>query len=414
MIDFDKFTLDNGLKVIVHKDTSTPIVTLNLLYKVGARDENPNQTGFAHLFEHLMFGGSENIDNYDAYVQFSGGENNAFTSNDFTNYYINLPKINIETAFWLESDRMLQLAFSEDSLRVQKSVVIEEFKQRYLNQPYGDVWLLMRPLVYKKHPYMWPTIGKDISHIENATLDDVKNFFYRHYAPNNAVMVVAGDVETEEVKKLATKWFGDIPKRDVPQSCFPIEPRQTQERKLTVERDVPNDAIYKAYKMCNRSSKDYHGTDLISDILANGNSSRFNQKLVKEKKVFLSLDAYISGSLDEGIFLIAGKLNENISMEEAEKAILEELEILKNELVSDYELEKVKNKFETTLIYNEISALNKAINLAYFEILGDADGINHEVDKYRKIKVEDIRDLAKDIFCPENCSTLYYKAKKSE
>jgi len=303
MIKFDKFTLNNGLKVIVHKDKSTPIVAINLLYNVGSRDENPDKTGFAHLFEHLMFGGSKNIPVYDKPLQQVGGENNAFTNSNITNYYITLPKANIETAFWLESDRMLNLNFSEKSLNVQRNVVIEEYKQRYLNQPYGDVWLMLRPLAYKKHPYRWATIGKDVSHIENASLDDVKEFFYKYYAPNNAILTIAGDVETEQIKKLTEKWFGSIEKRNVPVRNLPVEPEQTEKREMSVTKDVPFNAIYKAYHMCSRNDKNYHATDLISDILANGKSSRFYQSLVKEKKIFSNIDAYITGDNDNGLFV---------------------------------------------------------------------------------------------------------------
>jgi predicted Zn-dependent peptidase len=274
MIQFEKFTLDNNLRVIVHQDKSTPLACLNILYDVGARDEDENKTGFAHLFEHLMFGGSINIPSFDEPLQMVGGENNAFTTNDLTNYYCTVPAENIETMFWLESDRMLSLAFTDKSLEVQRSVVIEEFKQRYLNQPYGDVWLILRPLVYEKHPYKWATIGKEISHIENATMDDVKAFFKKHYNPSNSIMVVAGNVDVDQVKQLAKKWFGPIPAARKPVRNLPVEPKQTKPRRLTVERDVPASAIYKVYHMCARADEEYHTVDIISDILSRGNSSR--------------------------------------------------------------------------------------------------------------------------------------------
>ncbi len=408
MIEFDKFTLDNGLKVIVHKDITTPIVAINLIYNVGARDESPEKTGFAHLFEHLMFGGSINIPNYDSPLQIVGGENNAFTNNDITNYYITLPKENIETGFWLESDRMLSLAFSEKSLEVQRNVVIEEFKQRYLNQPYGDDYLLLRPLAYKKHPYQWATIGKEISHIENAIMQDVKDFFYSHYAPNNAVLVVAGNVETDEIKKLSEKWFGDIEKREIAIRNLPKEPKQNEERTLTVEKDVPYHAIYKAYHMCNRLNVDYYVTDLLSDVLSNGESSRLYRHLVQDQKLFLELNAYIMGSNDEGLFIISGKINEGIDIEIAEKAIENEIEILINKGVSPKELQKVKNKAEASLIYSEVSILNRAMNLAMHEIIDKAENINLELDKYLKVSAIDIKRVAKEILKKENCSTLYY------
>ncbi len=408
MIKYDRFELKNGLKVIVHKDKTTPIVVINIVYNVGARDELEEKTGFAHLFEHLMFGGSVNIPNYDAPLQIVGGENNAFTNNDITNYYLTLPKENIETGFWLESDRMLSLAFSEKSLEVQRSVVIEEFKQRYLNQPYGDVYLLLRPLAYKKHPYKWATIGKEISHIENATMQDVKDFFYSHYAPNNAVMVVAGDVETEEIKKLAEKWFGDIEYRDIKSRNLPKEPKQTEERTLTVKKDVPYHAIYKAYHMCDRLHPDYHATDLLSDVLSNGDSSRLYRKLVQEQKLFLELNAYIMGSNDEGLFIISGKINEGVDIEKAEQAIQTEIDTLIKDGIEAEELQKVKNKVEASLIYSEVSLLNRAMSLAMRDLLDDAKNVNSETEKYTSVKADDIIRMAKKVLVKENCSTLYY------
>ena len=411
MIKFDRFTLNNGLKVIVHKDKSTPIVAVNILYNVGSRDENPDKTGFAHLFEHLMFGGSKNIPVYDKPLQKVGGENNAFTNSNLTNYYITLPKNNIETAFWLESDRMLNLNFSEKSLNVQRNVVIEEYKQRYLNQPYGDVWLKLRPLAYKKHPYRWATIGKDISHIENANLDDVKDFFYKYYAPNNAILTIAGDVETEQIKKLAEKWFEPIEKRDVPVRNLPVEPEQTEKREIAIKKNVPFNAIYKAYHMCSHNDKNYHATDLISDIIANGKSSRLYQSLVKEQKIFSKIDAYITGDIDNGLFVITGQLIKGIDMKVAEKSIDNELDLLKNNNIPEYELTKVKNRVETILELSEINVLNKAMNLSFHELLGNAENINSEAEKYSKVSVEQIRDISKNIFKETNCSTLFYYTK---
>lgn len=412
MIKYEKFELENGLKVIYHEDKSTPIACINILYNVGARDENPEQTGFAHLFEHLMFGGSVNIPNYDEPLQRVGGENNAYTTNDITNYYLTLPSENLETGFWLESDRMLSLAFSDKSLEVQRSVVIEEFKQRYLNQPYGDVWLLLRPMVYKVHPYQWDTIGKEISHIENAQMDDVKNFFKKFYCPNNAIMVVAGNVKLDEVKKLSEKWFAPIPKGPDNKRNLPVEPAQSEARSLTVERDVPADAIYKAYHMCSRFDKEYYATDLISDILSRGNSSRMHNSLIKDKKLFSDLHAYVMGDFDKGLFVVSGKLSNGVSMEVAERGINEELEKMKTQLVDKAELQKVKNKMESSHVFGEIEVLNKAANLAVSELLGDANMVNVEVDKYLSVTAEQIKEQANNIFRKENCSTLYYKAKK--
>ena len=411
MINFDRFTLNNGLKVLVHRDESTPIAVVNVLYDVGARDENPDRTGFAHLFEHLMFGGSVNIPVYDEPLQKAGGDNNAFTNNDITNYYLTLPKENLETAFWLESDRMLSLAFTEKSLEVQRNVVIEEFKQRYLNQPYGDAHLLLRPLAYKVHPYQWSTIGKETAHIADATLEEVKSFFYKHYAPNNAILSVTGNVTTGEVKKLAEKWFGPIEKRNIAPRNLPAEPAQTETRTRHVQRDVPFDAIYKAYHMCGRQDEAYHTCDLISDILSNGNSSRLYLRLVQQKKLFSELNAYISGSIDNGLFHFGGKLMKGISMQQAEDALNEEIDFLKIQPVDEYELDKVKNKVESTLVFSYTNTMEKAYSIAFFELLGNAGDINSEVDKYRRVTTANIQETAKEIFRKENCSTLYYEAK---
>ncbi len=411
MITFEKFTLENRLKIIVHQDTSTPIVAFNLLYNVGSRDEMPNKTGFAHLFEHLMFEGSKNIPSFDTALQMAGGENNAFTNNDITNYYITLPKENIETAFWLESDRMFSLDFSEKKLSIQKKIVIEEYNQRYLNQPYGDASLLLKPLAYKVHPYQWPTIGKDISHIKNATLQDVKDFFLHHYAPNNAILSIAGNVTTDEIKSLAKKWFGPIEKREIFKPKIQKEPQQKEPRFMQVERDVPFDAIYKAYHMSAKNHPDYYVADLISDILSNGKSARLYQKLVKDKQLFSDINAYITGDMDEGLFMVAGKLMKGISMDEGEQAIEHELNKLKNSIVDDAEIEKVKNKYESVFQFAHISALNKAMDLAYQELLGDAEKINHDVKKFRAVTKQDIQRVATNIFHPNNSSTLHYLSK---
>ena len=411
MINFQKFELDNGLKVIVHQDKSTPLVAFNLLYDVGARDEDPSRTGFAHLFEHLMFGGSVNISNYDEIVEKAGGQNNAFTSNDITNYFITLPKENLEQVFRLESDRMLGLAFTSKSLEVQRSVVIEEFKQNYLNQPYGDIHLLLRPLAYKKHPYQWPTIGKEISHIENATMKEVKSFFYKHYAPNNAILVVAGDVELDQVKSLSEKWFGPIDRREHFSRNIPHEPIQTQARSLKVERDVPVDVIYKVFHMCARTHNDFFATDLISDILSRGHSSRLNNALVKEQRLFTNIEAFVGGSMDRGLFYFAGKLAPNVTMQKAESGIDAEIEKLKMNKISDTELRKVKNKVISVHMFSELNVLNKAMNLATSELMGDANLVNKQIDLYEAVTSDKILTIAQDIFRKENSNTLYYHAK---
>jgi zinc protease len=411
MIQFEKHTLKNGLRVIVHPDISTPLAAVNVIYNVGSKDENPEKTGFAHLFEHLMFGGSKNIPDYDSPLQRIGGESNAFTTNDITNYYQTLPAENIETGFWLESDRMLELSFSKKGLEVQRNVVIEEFRQRYLNQPYGDTQALIHELAYKVHPYRWPTIGKEISHIENAILADVKDFFFKHYPPNNAVLVVSGNVKTDQVFKLAEKWFGEIPARNVPGKNIPVEPVQTAFRALKVERDVSFDAIYIAFHTDRKLTSEYYTTDLISDILSNGHSSRLYRRLVVEKGLFGELDAYISGDDDPGLISISGKLIPSVSLDQAEKAIWDELERFKHERVEDIELQKVINKVEANLIFSEISFLNKAMSLASFELLGDASLINCQTEMYRQVTPQKLNEVANKLFRRENCSTLYYQKK---
>ncbi|MFD0767229.1 M16 family metallopeptidase [Mucilaginibacter lutimaris] len=414
MIKFNRFTLDNGLRVIVHEDSTTPMAVLNILYDVGARDENPEQTGFAHLFEHLMFGGSVNIPNYDGPLQRVGGENNAFTSNDITNYYITLPSANLETAFWLESDRMLSLAFSEKSLEVQRNVVIEEFKQRYLNQPYGDVWLKLRPMVYKSHPYQWATIGKTIKHIEDAKIEDVKAFFKKHYNPQNAIMVVGGNVKTDEIKAMAEKWFGPIPAGEKYVRSLPQEQPQHEERRETVTGKVPLNDVYIAFQMEGRTHESYYAVELMSDILSRGNSSRLHRSLIKDKQLFSEVHAYITGSLDKGMFVLEGKPLEHVSIEQAEAALWAEVERLKNEEVPADELTKVKNKTESTMVFSEMSLLDKAMNLAFYELMGDADNFNHEREKFLAVTAEQIKAYANHIFRKENSSTLVYLAEKSD
>ncbi len=410
MIHVNRHILPNGLRIVHSEDKTTKMVCLNLLYDVGARDEESGHTGFAHLFEHLMFGGSVHIPDYDTPVQNAGGENNAWTNNDITNYYITLPYQNAETAFWLESDRMLSLDFNQRSLDIQKNVVIEEFKQRNLNQPYGDASHLLREMAYETHPYRWPTIGKDISHISNATIEEVKDFFYRFYAPNNAILAVTGHISFEETIRLATKWFAPIPSRKVKKRDLPKEKAQTSLRRQTVERNVPVDVLYMAFHMYNRFRPEYYHCDLITDILSNGRSSRFNRYLVQELKIFSTIDAYISGSIDEGLLFITGKPAEGISLSSAETYVWNELFKLKDALVSDDELEKVKNKYESEQIFNNLNYLNIAANLAYFELLGKAEDINLEVERYRSVTAKDIQDTANQVFVPENCNILYYKA----
>lgn len=404
----NKQVLENGLRVVHCEDRSTRMVALDVVYDVGARDEHPDRTGFAHLFEHLMFGGSVNIPDYDTPLQLAGGENNAWTNNDITNFYLTVPRQNVETAFWLESDRMLGLDFNPKSLEVQRGVVMEEFKQRCLNQPYGDVAHYMRPLAYRVHPYRWPTIGKELAHIEQATLQQVKDFFYRYYAPNNAVLAVTGNIGWPEVQRLAEKWFGPIPRRDVPLRCLPQEPVQTEERRLTVERPVPLDALYVAYHMCGRDGADYYACDILSDLLSNGRSSRLTRNLVQEQKLFSSIDAYISGSRDAGLLNICGKPAGGVSLQQAEEALYRELDTLVRQTVGSEELEKVKNKFESTQIFGNINYLNVATNLAWFELTGQAEDIDLEVPRYRAVTAGQLQRVAGELFRETNRSVVHY------
>ena len=410
MISFDRFELSNGLKVLVHQDQSTPMAVVNVLYDVGARDEAEAQTGFAHLFEHLMFGGSVHIPDYDEPLQLAGGENNAYTTNDLTNYYCQLPAENIETAFWLESDRMLSLAFSKKSLDVQRKVVCEEFKEHYINKPYGDVWHMMRDLAYKVHPYKWMTIGKELSHIENAKLEDVKNFFSKHYNPSNAILVVAGNVQTEQVRHLAEKWFGSIPSGNKYHRNIQQEPPQQDARRVTVKRNVPMDAIYKTWHMASRLDQQYYTTDLLTDILGGGASSRLYQALVKEKQLFAHINCYHFGSLDRGLFTIEGQLMKGVDMKQAEDAIEEELTKVREHLIDDRELQKVKNKTESVMAFEDMSVMNRAGSLAFYELLGDGNLMNEEFQRYQQVTTSDLQRVAKEVLRESNSNTIWYMA----
>lgn len=409
MIHYEQFVLDNGLRVFVHEDESTPMVAVNILYNVGSRDEDPTKTGFAHLFEHLMFGGSRNIPTYDEPLQKVGGENNAFTSPDITNYYITLPAANLETAFWLESDRMLSLSFDPQVLDVQQKVVIEEFKQRYLNQPYGDVWLKLRPLAYKQHPYRWATIGKDVSHIEEATMDDVKSFFFKYYVPNNAILVVAGNVTVEQIKQLCDKWFAPIPAGDPYIRRLPVEPLQTEARKLETSAKVPLDALYKAYHMPGRFEAGFHSADLLSDMLGRSKSSRLYQQLLRNNPLFSNINAYITTSMDPGLLVIQGNLNKGVTLEEADAAVESVVQEFIDQAVSDDELAKVKNQAEATLAFSEVELLNRAMNLAYAANAGDPELVNQEATLIQAVTPSDIQAMAQQILRKDNCSTLYYR-----
>ena len=410
---FDRFTLENGLRVLVHQDKTTPMVAVNVLYDVGARDEDPNRTGFAHLFEHLMFGGSENIPVYDEPLQMAGGENNAYTTNDITNYYIQLPLQNIETALWLESDRMKSLAFSQNSLDVQRKVVSEEFKEHYLNKPYGVAWQHLRQLAYKQHPYQWMTIGKELKHIEEASLEDVQAFFFKHYRPLNAVLCVAGNVTVDQVKALAAKWFGDIPSGEPYIRNVAQEPDQIDERIQTVYADVPLDAIYKAWHIPGRMAPGYYAADLITEIMGNGYASRLYQRLVKEEQLFSNISCYHTGSLDPGLLVVEGKIVEGRSIDEANEAIEKEMLKLTEEGITTEELEKAKNKIEAMIEFEDMNILSRANNLAFYELLGDANLINTELSKYNAVTSSYLQETAKSILRSNNSSTLLYRKNLS-
>ena len=411
MLHFERFKLANGLRVLVHIDKATPMVAMNILYDVGARDEEEARTGFAHLFEHLMFGGSVNIPEYDEPLQMAGGENTAYTTNDITNYHLQLPLKNMETAFWLESDRMLSLAFSEKSLDVQKKVVCEEFKEHYLNKPYGNAWHLLRKLAYKQHPYKWPTIGENLQQIEETQLDEVKAFFFKHYCPVNAVLCVAGDVTVEEVKQLSEKWFGNIPSGNPYVRNIPAEPVQEAARTETTHADVPVDALYKAWHMAGRLTQPYYAADLITEIMGSGFSSRLYQRLVKEEQLFSTINCYHTGSLDPGLLVIEGKVREGKTIEAANEAVEQEIKRLLDEGVTDAELQKSKNKIEALISFEDMSLLSRANNIAFYELMGNAQMINEEWSKYQAITNEILLTTAKNIFREENSSTLFYKKK---
>lgn len=407
-INFERSTLSNGLRLLVHEDTTTPLVCLNVMYDVGSRDELSNRTGFAHLFEHLMFGGSVNIPDYDGPLQDAAGTNNAWTSTDVTNYYAVVPTQNVETAYWLESDRMLSLAFTEKSLEVQRNVVIEEFRQRYLNQPYGDAWLLLRPLAFTQHPYNWATIGKEEKHIAEATMDEVKAFFHRHYLPKNAVLVLSGNITSSRAKELAEKWFGTIVKGDKPLRNLPKEPAQTEARRLEVERNVPMDAIYISFHCSGRPEADYAVWDLMSDVLSKGNSSRLYQRLVKEQGILSSVGAFVTGEKDPGLFTVAGHVSQGFTVADAEQAIWNELELLRSASVTETELQKAVNQAESHSEFSHMNILNRATNLAYYELMGDADRVNTEMDRYRATTPADIQRIALTNLVKEKSNTLIY------
>lgn len=421
MINYSRHTLSNGLTVLLHKDDNTPLISVNVLYNVGARDEDPNRTGFAHLFEHLMFGGTKEVPDYDLVVNSIGGESNAFTNNDYTNYYLTVPASALETALMLESDRMRLLDFSERSLAVQQNVVTEEYHQRYENQPYGDIWMLLRELCYKRHPYRWCTIGSTIKHVQEAQLEDVEQFFFRYYRPENAILAIAGPIESEATLRLVEHYFGNIPSGSTfnPNEAkafartYIQEEEQKERREMTVYRQVPNDALYMAFPMCDRRHPDFYVFDLISDVLSNGKSSRLYNTLVKERQLFTEINAYITGETDNGLIVFSGRMHDNIDVKVGEQAIWEEIDRLKNERIPDQEILKVVNKYETTFLFSQYKALDRAMALCYYEWLGMTDRVNAEPEYYKTITSERVQQVARNTFRPEKCSVLYYLKETS-
>lgn len=409
MIQYQRYMLKNGLRVLIHEDFSTPMAVLNVLYNVGARDERPERTGFAHLFEHLMFGGSANIPDFDEHIQLAGGENNAFTNNDITNFYNVLPAQNIEVACWLESDRMLELAIDQKKLDTQIKVVLEEYKETCLNQPYGDVWHHISDMAYKTHPYRWPTIGKVPEHVAEATMTDVQDFYAKFYHPGNAILVISGAIKTDQALRMVEKWFGDIPSGQSPLRRLPKEPPQRKLERRINNSKVPVDALYLAFHMPSRTDRDFYAVDLLSDILCNGPSSRLYRKLLRDQSLFSQIDAYVTGSIDPGLLIIEGRPAAGVKLERAAQAIWSEIDLIKSAPVAEKELQKWKNQIESTLLFSETNVLNKAINLAFFEVLGDAELINREKALYQSVTPDDIYRVANEILIDSNCSELLYQ-----
>lgn len=414
MIHYHKFTLANGLKVVFHQDKSTPMAVVNTLFDVGARDENSELTGLAHLFEHLMFSGSENVENFDQALQKVGGQSNAFTSNDITNYYIQLPKNQIETALWVESDRMTKLALTDKNLETQRQVVIEEFKQRYLNQPYGDTWIEFRPLVFQKHPYQWATIGKNLEHIERVKMEDALGFYGKFYHPNNAILSIAGNFENDEIEDLVESWYGDLPAGIKTKRNLPEEPTQTEFRTKVIERDVPACSFYFAFKMDGRTSPQYPVADLISDILGRGKSSLLYQRYFSDKQWVSEISAFILGSIDPGLLVVAGKLHDPATMTDFQNDLWEFLSALNHNGIEARDLEKVRNKFLTSKMFEDLSLYSRAMNLAFFELLGDANLINDEISDYQKIDTAQIHQTMQNVLRQENCSGLIINPKQND
>lgn len=408
MVNFSRRILPNGLRVLVHEDPSTPLVAVNVSYYVGSRDEQPDKTGFAHLFEHLMFAGSKNVPDFDDPLQRAGGENNAYTTNDYTTFYEIVPAENLETALYLESDRMLALSINKRSLDVQRKVVVEEFKETCLNEPYGDSWHHLSELMFHKHPYRWPVIGLSPEHVENASIEDVRSFYKNWYNPSNAVLSIAGKVSEAEAFDLAEKWFGSIPAGQVPDRQLVAEPPQSAAARKVVIANVPVPAVFLAFRTPGRADKDFYAVDLLSDVLALGPSSRLYRRLLKDRALFSTIDAYVTANVDPGLLVIEGRPSEGVSVEDALAAIWAELELLKNEIIEERELKKIQHRFESTLVFSETSVLNKAQNLAFYELLDRAELMNEETEIYLNVLPDELHRSAQNLFREENSATLIY------
>ena len=426
-LQFQRHILANGLRLIVHEDHSTPLASCNVVYNVGSRDENPDMTGMAHLFEHFMFTGSRNIADFDAQLQRVGAINNAYTTQDITHYYITLPAVNIEHALWLESDRMLELAFQQEKLDIQKHVVIEEFKENFLNRPYGDMWMLYNQFYFQKHPYQWLPIGKEISHIEKVTMDNMKAFFYTFYRPNNAVLTISGNVKFEEIVPLVEKWFGAIPAgpvssvetrhgtslQDTREKQFPQEDPPTQHRLFEVHRKVPADMLFKGWPTCGRLDSDFYAYDMLSDLFGSGQSSYLYKKFVMEEAVFTDISAYITGTLDPGIFIIGGRPAEGVSIEEADQKLNDFLYQLPENCISAHDLQKVKNRVESIILQNDIKIEDRSSSLAVAESFSCAEDFNDETNRYFAVTEEQINTLCHNIFRQEQEATMFYRTINS-
>lgn len=412
MVSFSRHILPNGLRLLIHEDPNTPLVAVNTLYYVGSRDERPDRTGFAHLFEHLMFAGSRHVKDFDEPLQHAGGENNAYTTNDYTTFYEILPAENLETALWLESDRMAHLRISERVLDVQRRVVVEEFKETCLNEPYGDSWHHISEMMYKQHPYRWPVIGLNPQHVEEARLEEVKAFYQTWYRPNNAVVSIAGNIKTEEALRMAEKWFANIPAGPAPVRNLPPEPPQTTAQHRVLEADVPIPAVYLCFRTPARAHDDFYPLDLLSDVLCNGPSSRLYRRLLKEQQLFSSIDAYVTANFDPGLLIVEGRLNADVQPEKALEAIWAELKLLQESPVDGRELDKIRHRFESTLVYSELSILNKAQNLGFYEALQRAELMNEETDRYLAVSAAEMQRAAQVTFRPENSAALIYVPKQ--